>query len=190
MLSPTGTMGRLPFLLQLTAVNAAAFALWLVTLFFHPKGSGHIVVLGLFALLHWMWFSLHARRLADGGKPRVIAALAAGGLYAALAASYLVIVGLNATPEVQQEYFRTGGSMDTAVETSALVKALGGWMVGWAGAAFGAVITGAMVMGQMLLGAASGVFSLLCLVPGARGQASLPLSRKAWKKQLKLSFDR
>lgn len=168
MFSPRGVMGRLPFFITVSAVNTVAVAVWLATLFLQPKGGGHYVALALFALVHWLWFAAHARRLADAGKPRGLAALAAGGLFVAFLISYLVVAGLSATPEVQREAFRTGGSLDTTPETSMLVNAFGGLMLGWVGAAAGWFITGAMVVGQMMLAGVSGVFSMVCLIPGSK----------------------
>jgi uncharacterized membrane protein YhaH (DUF805 family) len=168
MFSPRGALARIPFLLAVTAVNTAAIAIWLATLFIQPKGAGHYVAIGLFALVHWLWFAAHARRLADAGKPVALAALAAGGLFVAFLLTYLVMAGLSATPEVQREAFRTGGSLDTTPETSMLVNAFGHFLLGWVGAAAGWFIAGAMVIGQMLLGGASWVFTMLCLLPRSR----------------------
>lgn len=168
MFSPRGALARIPFLLTISAVNTAAIGIWLATLFIQPKGAGHYLAIGLFATVHWLWFAAHARRLADAGKPVALAALAAGGLFAAFLLSYLVMAGLSATPEVQREAFRTGGSLDTTPETSMLVNAFGHFMLGWVGAAAGWFIAGAMVIGQMMLGGASWIFTLLCLLPGSR----------------------
>jgi hypothetical protein len=94
--------------------------------------------------------------------------MTAGGIFVAFLISYLVMAGLSATPEVQREAFRTGGSLDTTPETSLLVSAFGGLLLGWVGAAAGWFIAGAMVIGQAMLGIASGLFSLVCLIPGSR----------------------
>jgi hypothetical protein len=175
MFSPAGATGRVSFLFGLMAINSVGLLAWLGTLAMRPTGTSHWFVIGLFALIFWVWTALHARRLGDGRKPRAIAYAAGIGLFVAFMIGYLILASLWAQPEVQREAFRTGGTTLTmAPETSWLMMSLGHFLVGWLGAAASLALAGLAAIGMFLVGTMSLIFSFLCLLPGSRSALPLP----------------
>jgi hypothetical protein len=88
--SPSGRLPPQTFAIAATAVYLAGAASHLLTMPGVIMGAGPWPFLAAQALLTWIWFSLHAKRLRDGNRP---VGLAAGvGLLYALSIALLVIV--------------------------------------------------------------------------------------------------
>jgi hypothetical protein len=147
-------LGRIRFLVGLTAANSLILLVTLVSFAFLPTGSGHVAVLVIMGALIWWWYSLHARRFAGAGRGRFWPGAFALMGFATFALSYTIIAALWSSPEVQAEAFRTGGSdYRKHVETSETLIGMGRWFASWAGAAGAVLLAGflAIVMGGVAL---------------------------------------
>src|ERR1700733_7995182 len=89
--SPSGRLGPLAFAYGAIAIYAAGAASQWLTLPDVLSRAGLWPFAAVQALLIWIWFVLHARRLHDAGRPAGLAAAAA--LLYALAVVLLLIVG-------------------------------------------------------------------------------------------------
>src|SRR5579872_6466374 len=79
--SPFGQLAPRPFVVAAVAVYAAGAASQLLTMPDMLRHGGLWAFGGMQALLTWIWFALHAKRLRDAGRPIGLAA-GASVLYA------------------------------------------------------------------------------------------------------------
>jgi uncharacterized membrane protein YhaH (DUF805 family) len=90
LLSPSGRMGPQAFAVAVAAVYAAGAASQLLTMPDVMARRGIWLFAALQALLTWVWFAIHAKRLRDAGRASGLAA--AASLLYALSIVLLLIV--------------------------------------------------------------------------------------------------
>ncbi len=108
--SPNGRLGPQPFIYGAAGVYLFGVFSHLLTTPDVIRNGGLWPFIAAQALLLWIWFVVHAKRLHDAGR--------GGGLAAAVALLYALSMVLLLI--VADSFFNTGGLMDNAPATSAL----------------------------------------------------------------------
>ena len=115
--SPQGRLRRQPFVIGIALVYLAAGASHLLTVSDVTARIGLLPFAAIQAVLTWLWFTLHAKRLHDGGRGH--------GVALALATAYLLALLLLLISATVID-----GGVNSALELILLlyiVMALGGW---------------------------------------------------------------